>query len=83
MSVPMTMFCLTDYSRERLKNKGEVKMKCGECDNETSIRCPCGQSICEEHVCVIESGDVRMAVCVDCYEKAKSDTESEIKEKEE
>ena len=52
-------------------------MKCGYCDKETSVRCPCGQPICEEHICAIESGGGRFAVCIDCYEKARLDTEME------
>lgn len=55
-------------------------MECGDCGKETALICSsCGQSMCEEHTCVIEvDGDcVRMAVCVSCYENAKQSAESE------
>ena len=55
-------------------------MNCDICDRQNAFRCYCGHFACEEHTMPVKLGNVIKYWCVDCYEEAKSDYESNMYE---
>jgi len=50
-------------------------MKCSYCENNKEvIKClSCGCFACKEHTYFVRDGSKLTPVCIDCYEKVKSD----------
>ena len=68
---------------QALKDKLGVKARCSICDREGDIgKCACGHFACQEHAYFHRERNKLIPMCINCYEKAKLDIESNPQEME-
>ena len=50
-------------------------MDCFYCDSQEAVKCRCGHFACQEHTYFNRNGNILEPICIDCYERMKSEAE--------